>query len=245
MTIEVVIAGTNQILDFPDDTSREDIRTALRSIFRIEEAPQQDFAQQLASEVGPFEAVAIGAGRGLTTIARGLGIAEPEDPATAQAIAALKEQRPITTGGGEILGEAAPFLIPGAPLGAIVGTGARALATGLLGVTEGTLIARGQDAGTGEQILSGGVGGVAAGVAELVLPRLSRLGGSLIRRVLGQSPAGEVVAAAVVPSAELQSALKESGQTFDDLTQQVQRELQGDAVDPADAARKAFLESQG
>ena len=133
----------------------------------------------------------------------------------------------------------------GTGLGEIAGIGARAAGTALLGGAEGALIARGQDATGEEQAISGSVGGFAAGAAELVLPRLSRLGGSLIRRVLGKSPAGEVVDAAGVPSAELQSALKESGQTFDDLTQQVQLELQGEVVEPADAARKAFLESQG
>jgi len=245
-TFRVTDPQSGRVLRLTGDSSptEEELEQIFSSLPQ-KEAPQQDFAQQLAAEVGPLEAAAIGAGRGLTTIGRGLGLAEPEDPATAQAIAALKEQRPIVTGAGEIAGEAAPFLLPGAGLGAIAGIGARAAATGALGAAEGVLIARGQDATAEEQAITGGIGGVAAGVAELVLPRIGRIGGELIRRVLKKAPEDAVVDAAGVPSTELQQALSESGQTFEDLTQQAQAELRGQAVEPADAARKAFLESQG
>lgn len=200
--------------------------------------------RELIESISPLEAGLIGAGRGLTGIARGLGLAEPEDPATSLAIEQLRAQQPALTV-GEVAGEAAPFLIPGAAAGAIPRLGARALATGAVGAGEAAIIARGRDATTGQQAAAAGIGGAIAGGFELAVPIIGRLGGSLIRRLTGRPPKGAVIDAAGNPSDELVDALNKSGQTIDDLTAQAQRELQGQAVDPEQVARQARAEAAG
>lgn len=221
---------------------------------------QQALLQQQAAETGPFKAAAVGAGRGLTTILRGLGISDPEDPLVTQAFEELKKQRPISTTGGEIAGEAAPFLaaapLAGAGLATSAGgralipaartVGQRVLGTGALGAAEGATIARGLGGDDVQTLQAGGLAGTIAGTAELVLPRIGRLGGQLIRRVSGKSATAPVLDAAGQPSAELADALQKAGLSFDDLGVEAQRLVEaGDVEDVASLSRQSFLEEQG
>jgi hypothetical protein len=187
----------------------------------------------------------VGAGRGLTSIARGVGLAEPEAPEVTERFRQLQEARPVATTVGEIAGQAAPFLAPGLGVAGLTGTAARVGATAALGGAEGAIIARGEGGDIGQQLLAGGVGGTVAGALELALPVVGRIGGKIVRRVLGKAPDGAVIDATGRPSAELVEALEKSGQTIDDITEAALVELRGEAVDPEQAARKAFLESQG
>lgn len=196
-------------------------------------------------DIGPFQSAAIAAGRGLTNIARGVGLAEPEAPAVTRAFEGLKAERPISTMVGQIAGEAAPFLVPGLGLGAIPAAGARAAATAALGAVEGGLISRGERRGGSEQILSAGLGGIIAGTFELALPRISRIGRQVIRRVKGRNPTGAIVDAAGNPTDEFIDALRMEGRSFDDVVRQVNNELIDEGLNPDQVARKAFLESQG
>lgn len=191
------------------------------------------------------EAAAIGAGRGLTTLGRAVGIAEPETQFEKEAFEKLREKHPVATTAGEIAGEAAPFLIPGMGVAGLAGRGAQVAGTAALGATEAGLIARGQGGDIGQQLFSAGIGGTVAGALELALPVVGRIGGKAIRRVLGKAPDGAVIDAAGNPSEELLTALKESGQSFDDIVMEAKDELSKKAVSPREAARKAFLESQG
>lgn len=203
------------------------------------------YHHRLASDVGMGEAIAIGAGRGLTTIGRALGLAEPESPVVTEAIDALKEQRPVSTLVGEVAGESAPFLPLAAVLGPMTSRGMQVAGTAAIGALEGFLISRGLGGTSEEQVISGGIGGTAAGVAEMVLPRLLRSAGKLYRRVVGKSPVGALVDDMGNPTDELVMALNESGQTFDDLADEAIAELGSTTGNPKDAARRAFLESQG
>lgn len=230
------------------------------SQFQIEQEPEIDpnilaqsprfqeqvQAEQLARSVGPGEALAIGAGRGLTTIGRAVGLAEPEDPATARAFKALQEQRPITTTVGEIAGEAAPFLLPGGFAARAVTVPGRVLASGALAATEAGAIARGRGAEDVETLKAAGIGGTLAGAAEVVLPVVGRLGSRLVRRALNRAPTAPILDAAGNPSPELAEALNKSGLSVEDLGVEANRLLQaGDAIDPKSVARRTFLEDQG
>jgi hypothetical protein len=211
-------------------------------------APEQtDFRQQamseLAEEVGPLQAFLIGAGKGMTDIGRGVGLVEPAGEIEKESIGALKEERPYTTGAGEIAGQAAPFLIPGTAAGRVAALPARALASGIVGGAEGAIIQR----GTGGTGIEGAGMGAAVGMgAELLFPVLGRLGRKVYQRVTGRVPKGAMLDAAGQPTAELQEALDTSGMTFDDLTQdaaEVISKQQG--VVPEQVVRKEFLEAQG
>jgi len=221
-------------------TSREDI--AERERLLSEMSPEQ---RQYIESISPLEAFTIGAGRGLTTIGRAVGLADPETPAGKESFERLKAVSPVATTTGEIAGEAAPFILPGMGAAALPTRAAQIGGTALLGTTEAGLIARGQGADIGQQFMSAGIGGTVAGALELAIPVLGRIGGKAIRRVLGKAPKGAVVDATGKPSKELVDALAETGQTYDDLIREAQDELRGKAVNPREASRKAFLESQG
>lgn len=215
-----------------------------------EEAERQRLAQEQAAELGPLEAGAVAAGRGLTTLGRATGLVEPEDPATARAFQALQEEQPIATTVGEIAGETAPFLVPGlgaAPLAARLGGGiaARGGTATALGAAEGGAIARGRGTTGEEQAIATGIGGTVAGGLELVLPNIGRIGGKIVRNITGKSPVAPVVSAEGVPSPEFVQALQESGQTFQDVAEEATQQFTEAKVSPRQAARKVFLESQG
>lgn len=200
--------------------------------------------RELLESISPMEALAIGAGRGLTTIGRGLGLVDPEDQLVTESFRQLEEIQPAATF-GEVAGQAAPFILPGLGAAGIASTPLRVAATGALGASEGGLIARGEGSNVAEQLVSAGIGGTVASALELGLPVLGRLGGKVIRRVTGRAPKGAVIDAAGNPSPELIEALKVEGLQFDDLLSESTSQLRRQAVDPEQAARKAFLESQG
>lgn len=179
---------------------------------------RQQMLDELSAEIGPMDAAMISAGRGLTTIGRGLGLVEPESPDVTRAFENLEEKRPIATTAGEIVGQAAPFLAPGMAVGAIPGFFARIAASVGLGATEGGAIVRGEGGDFNETLLGAGAGGTIAGIAEAVFPVLGRLGRKIIQRT-GRSIDGPLLTKSGSPTPEFQRALKETGTSFDDLTQ--------------------------
>jgi hypothetical protein len=227
------------------------------------------FSAELAREesegiLGLLRTGAISTGRGLFKIGRALGLADPETETERRAFEALGKERPIVTTAGEIVGESLPFAaIPGTGIakgagslltraGArkagqiIAGRGGQIAATGGIGAAEGGVLAKGQGERLEEQLVGGGIGGgVAAGV-EAFSPLVGRIGGSIIRRVTGKHPKGALLTPQGLPTPELQQGLDAAGVTFDDLTEGAADLLSTQiGADPAQAARKAFLESQG
>ena len=200
--------------------------------------------RELIESISPLEAALIGAGEGFTTIGRGLGIADQATPDEKESFEQLRQAQPSATV-GKVVAEAAPFLVPGLGAANIVSTPARVAATVGLGASEGGIIAKGEGKDVGTQLLSAGIGGTVAGAIELGLPIIGRLGGSLIRRVLGKSPKGSVVDSLGNPSQEFTRALDEAGLTFEDMLDSTIKELKGAVTDPGQAARKALLESEG
>jgi len=221
-------------------TSREEL--AERERFLASLPPER---RAFLESITPIEAGFIGAGRGLTTIGRAVGIADKETASQKARFQELKETRPVSTTIGEIAGESAPFLVPATGAAALTGRAAQVAGTAALGALEGGLIARGKGEDIGKQFLSAGIGGTVAGALELAIPVIGRIGGKAVRRVLGKAPDGAVIDAAGNPSDELLDALSETGQTFDDIVKEAQDELSKQAIDPKQAARKAFLKSQG
>jgi hypothetical protein len=202
--------------------------------------------RELASEQGPIDSLLIGAGRGFYNIGRGLGLVEPAGEVEKQAYAALQEQRPIATTIGEVVGESAPFVIPGAGAGKIAALAPRAAAMAGLGAAQGTISARGRGEDLNTQMASGAIGGAVAGGLELALPYIGRAAGSVVRRVTGREPAGQLIDSAGRPTAELQDALAKAGISYDELAESAMRELTQAApgTDPAQAARAALFASE-
>jgi len=175
-----------------------------------------ELASLVESVSGP-EAFAILAGRGLTNVARGLGLAESEDPAVQRSIEALSEQRPVAAEVGELVGETAPFLLPGTAVGGIARTGARRLATTALGATEAGVLASGRGGDIEETIKGAGLGGAAAITIELGIPVVGRVAGTLFRKITGKTPGEPLIKPDGTPSSEFQNALDQEGIEFDDF----------------------------
>lgn len=152
----------------------------------------------LAKEIesmGGLEVFAIGAGEGFMTLGRAVGAAEQATPSERANIQALKGQRPVAFGAGEILAESAPFVaaapLAGAGLVAQVGgrslipaaqtlTGRIAGASALSG-TEGAAIAKGKGK-TGLEVAKAGViSGALGPVGEIAAPIIRSVSG--LRRV--------------------------------------------------------------
>lgn len=192
---------------------------------------RQAFIDELNSDMSTFGKAAVGVGRGLSTIKRGVGLAAPEDPMVKQAADSLSEGS-TAAWAGEIVGEALPFLAT-APVSAGL-TGGRLLAGKVLipaaeklltriaigatiGGAEGAVIAKGKGGNTSEVLAGGAVGSTVAGAVEALIPVLGRLGGAVFRK-LNRKPNGPLLSAEGAPTQELLDALKETGTTFDALT---------------------------
>lgn len=168
-------------------------------------------------DIGPLESFAIGAGRGMTTIGRALGLAQPEDPMVTASFQGLKQQNPISTGLGEVAGESAPFLIPGGMVSSIASAPFRIGAAGAMGALEGGLITAGQGGNAGEVISNAGISSALGSGLEMGVPYVGRFLGSLVRRVTGSSPKGPLFDQLGNPSADLQAAMSKVGMTMEDL----------------------------
>jgi hypothetical protein len=210
-------------------------------------AERQPILDRMNSGIGGAEAFAIGAGRGLTTLGRAVGMAEPEPEVVTRAYQGLQAQRPYSTGAGEIVGQAAPFIVPGVGVSAIPTTGARIGASAALGAIEGGLITKGMGGDAAEITGGAGVGGLVAGSLEAAFPVLSRFGGALVRRVTGSNPRGPLFDGSGNPTPELSESLNKLGINPADLgpdsTFALERQPAG--VNTDQAARAARFQEIG
>lgn len=201
--------------------------------------------EETAIMQGPFESAAIGMGRGLKNISDALGFTETSDFERA-AYKALDKESPIAAGGGEIVGEALPFLPAGVATGGIKAAVPRVAAATGVGGAEGALSTRGRGGNEGEQITSGVLGGAITGTAEAVYPVFSRVVKSLYSKLTGVSPTVPVLKQNGKPTAEFQKILDDSNVTFDELTDTVESMATAKrGGTPAEVERKAFFESEG
>jgi hypothetical protein len=217
-----------------------------------QEAERKDYLSTLPSaqralleDISGPEAFLIGMGRGFTTVGRGLGLAEPETEQERQAIQALEEVQPTATVGGEIIGEAAPFIPLGMGANGLARTvGQRALATGATGALEGGTIAAGRG-GDSAEVVQGALAGAAIGSgAELAFPVISRAGRSVYRRLTGKTDEAASVADNLItpeglnPDAAKQ--LEKEGIEIDDFLRETI-----DESDMSNDQRRAVFESLG
>jgi len=195
-------------------------------------------------EVGPLMSFITGIGYGVQDIARGAGIAPEPTEREAMTRGMLKEERPISTGAGEITGQAAPFLIPGTQVAKIPSMAVRAVTTGALGATEAGLIAEGTG---GEAIPAAGIGaGIGVG-AEILFPIIGRLGRRVYQRTFNKAPKGALLDPSGQPTKELQEALDAEGMSFNELVEDAQEVInqQVPGASPGQVARKARFEEAG
>ena len=171
--------------------------------------------REMAEEINPFRSFLVGMGKGFVDVGRGIGLVDEADATEKEAMAALAEERPYTSGAGEIVGQAAPFAIPGTAAGRIPSLAGRIAGGMATGALEGGVIAEGTG---GDAIESAGVGAAIGGLSEAIIPVVGRLGGKIVRKVTGRSPKGELIDSAGRPSPELSDALQKQGITFEQLT---------------------------
>jgi hypothetical protein len=200
--------------------------------------------QEMAAEVGPLEAGLLGMGKGFMNVGRGLGLADDPTAEETAGFEALKEERPYTTGAGELAGEALPFIPMGMGVGNIAKTGARVAASGLMGAAEGGIIAEGTD---GNALAGAGIGGGIGVGAEMLFPVIGKMGRKIYQKVSGNLPRGAMLDASGKPTAELSEALQKAGISFEDLTQDATEVLSGakPGTDPEQLARKALFAQEG
>jgi len=210
--------------------------------FEIESQPKPDFSA-VAQETGIGEALLIGAGRGLTTVGRGVerltgldipGI-KPTSPEEEAAFGALEKERPVSAFVGEIAGEAAPFLVGG--LASVPAKLLPRLAASFgIGATEGATIAAGRGGTTQDIAGTAGLGGVFASAAELVLPVFGRVLGRALRKVTGKN-IDEVIDSSGNISAEIKKTLDDAGVTVDQLQDEAVQTVRQAADTPEGLAR--------
>jgi hypothetical protein len=197
--------------------------------------------------IGALDSMKISAGRGLATIGRGLGLMEPEDPLTKAHYERLAGDRPVSTGVGQLAGEAGPFLPFGMGVGAIRATGPRILAATAVGAAEGGTIASGRGQGFNEILDNAGLGGAVAGGLEAAFPVISRLGAEVVSRATGKAPTGALLDRRGNPTPELSAALQKLNMSFGDLAQESVFILKNSppGVDPQAALRAARFRELG
>ena len=207
---------------------------------------RQQAARETAEETGPFESGLASIGQGLKTVGRGLGFIDPPSELEKELFNQLGEKHPISTTVGEVAGNVAPFLIPGAAIGQIASAPMRVAAATGLGAAEGGIVTRGEGGSIEEQLTGAGIGGAVAGGAELLMPRIISAGSKLIRRVSGKAPDGQIIDAAGNPSPQLARVLQKEGLTVDDLANDAVESLKSQkaGVDPEQAVRAARFAEQ-
>lgn len=216
----------------------------------IQQEGQQQALKELAKKQSMLDTFFISAGKGMMDVARGVGLADQPSEIERQGFEALSEERPITSGAGEVVGQAAPFLVPGGAVGAIGSTGLRVGASAGLGALEGGIISKGTG-GSGEDIAtSSGVGGTIAGAIEAISPKLGRVVRKAWSGLTGKAPADGVVKLvddAGRPSPELVKSLADEGLTWEDLTLEFKDMIAKAPVgsDPQQAGRLARFKEVG
>lgn len=216
----------------------------------IKDEGQAQALKELAEKQSMLDTFLISAGKGITDIGRGVGLVDEPSAIESQAFNALSEEMPITSGAGEIVGQAAPFLLPGSAVGAIGSTGARVAASTGLGALEGGIVSSGTGGESEDVAKSAGIGGVIAGAVEAVSPMLGRVVRKAYSRLMDKTPSAGV--ARLVdengqPSQELLSALKEEGISWDDTPLEFRDMIAQNATgtDPKEAARLASFKAVG
>lgn len=202
---------------------------------------EQTFGQRVA---GGARAFGTGTVKGLADVARGFGVLEQMSAQERAEFEALSKQYPEATV-GEIVGQVAPWLVPGTAAARIASLPLRVLASGAVGAGEGFVVTKGQGGSNAEAAGMAALGATLGSGFEVLAPVINRgaravgnalgLGGKKLLTDLGR------------PTAEFQAALDKAGISFDDIQQSALTTIQKlpSGTDPAQAARMARFETEG
>lgn len=192
----------------------------------------------LIEETGGLEAFLVGAGRGLYTIGRGVGVLDPEDEIVTQGVEGLRTQRPAAVTGGEVVGETAPFLLAGPATGLAKTAATKTLATGALGAAEAGISTRGRGgtpeevaAATGLGFVTGGAIPMASSIASRARSKTLEKGKELLRE-----PTKKQVSKAVSEAAPTTEQLRETSRKIYDA-------VQGDGISINEDSYKKLISS--
>lgn len=182
--------------------------------------------------MSPGERALVGIGMGFNDLARGSGLAGTK---VGQAIGFMPEStqatdRPLTdvspaASAGQIVGQAAPFVVPGLGISNVASIPARVALSGGLGATEGAVIARGTEQSGQEQVKSGLIG-AGIGIAAESVPILGPAIAARVSRSLGRPVAPEQL-------------VQPTGQ----LTPEFRQYLDSEGITPEQAIREAQSET--
>jgi len=193
------------------------------------------------SEMGGSTAYFYGMHKGLKKFERGLGLADLPDQEEKEFYGELEEQRPFSTGAGEITGE----VLPMAPAFA-VGAGPTTLlgrmgTTGMLNAMEGAILAKGSGGDKMDMAMMAALSGVFGLNAELMLPIVTALGRKIFQKVRGKIPQNPLIVGGK-PTAEFKEMLDTIGTSFEDLTEDAVNIISEGKVKPDQVVRKDVLE---
>jgi len=193
---------------------------------------------------GSAAALAQGTAKGLGDVGRGFGVLEQLSPAEKANFDALAKQYPEANV-GEIIGQVAPWLVPGVAAARIASLPLRALASGAVGGSEGFVVTKGQGGTNAEAATMAAVGvGLGAG-SEVLAPIINRGVGAVGRALgFGSKPLVDSVGN---PTAEFKAALDKAGISFDDIPKTAQAEAATlkPGTNPAQAARLTRFRAEG
>lgn len=252
----VVLPNGVKMKNVPSDATQGEI---IQAAIASGKAKAEDFGLTLSETkpsdpsegMGAAESFAVGVGRGMTNFGRGainlfgdlLGaegdVISGESDIVKKGMKQLKARNPISTMGGEIVGEMAPAaLLPfGAAAGAATKTAQYAGTAALAGM-EGAALARGKD----ESVLQGAALGAGGGMAGLYLAPIVERGFRKIANRLGFSTKQAIDPATGQPTPEFAQALADNNITSEDILDVAGVKNIGDA---RVAARKALFEAEG
>lgn len=226
-----VIAGVEERIPIPSYERRQRGQPQERAKREREQALELErirqvnpYVAQQIEETGGLDAFLVGAGKGLTNIARGVGLADQESDIEKLATEGLEAQSDAFTA-GQITGETAPFLAVGGPLSGIARTtGARALAAAGTGGLESGIITKGRGGTTEQALKSAAIGSVLSGGGALAPAIASRVGRREIvrnaNRLLKQPSEREIrrnLQEAVPSADELKSASRDIYNNIKDM----------------------------
>ena len=226
---------------------REGIATKYNAELQIraqqEGAPSETYTP-IGRVVSGTKAAGQGVVKGLGDVARGVGILDQLSPEEKAKFDALTAKYPDATV-GEIIGQVAPFLIPGTMAARIASLPVRALASAGIGASEGAIVTKGQGGTNAEAAGMAAVGaGLGAG-SEMLAPVINR-GVSAVGRALGLG-SKPLIDNMGRPTAAFQDALARAGVSFEDISKTGLTEVRNmpNNINKDQAARFLRFKSEG
>lgn len=208
-----------------------------------QEAVRYESLKEVIDEMGLGETFLTGMGKGFVDVARGVGVSEKVTPEERYATETLMRERG-SAGLGEIVGQAAPFVIPGIGISKIASTPLRyALSAGFGGV-EGGVVAAGEDKDVVTGAISGAVGAIGGESLGDVLPIVAK---KTFKKITGRDARSTLIDESGNPSDEFQAALDSAGLDFKDIKKDTEEliKTQPAMVSEEQVARKALFEEEG